>query len=74
MRTAKAPIRLGECPGLSESSLGAHVILLVLSCGDSYANYSQYYTFVQIGYDFTNINVIRSMSSMLLLFFGNNFY
>ena len=24
MRTAKTLIRLGECPGLSESSLGAH--------------------------------------------------
>ena len=29
-------IRLGGCPGWSESSLGAHVILLVLSCGGSY--------------------------------------
>ena len=30
--TVKTLIRLGECPGLSESLLGAHVILLVLSC------------------------------------------
>ena len=29
-------IRLGACPGLSESLLGAQVILLVLSCVDSY--------------------------------------
>ena len=29
--TAKALIRLGGCPGRSESSLGANVILLVLS-------------------------------------------
>ena len=29
-------IRLGGWPGWSESSLGAHVILLVLSCGGSY--------------------------------------
>ena len=29
-------IRLGGCPGWSESSLGALVILLVLSCGGSY--------------------------------------
>ena len=29
MRTAKALIRLGECPGFSESSLGAQVILLL---------------------------------------------
>ena len=35
MRTAKTLIRLGGCPGWSESSLGAHVILLVLSCGGS---------------------------------------
>ena len=28
-------IRLGGCPGLSESSLGAQVILLVLCCGGS---------------------------------------
>ena len=28
-------IRLGQCPGWSESSLGAHVILLVLSCSSS---------------------------------------
>ena len=34
MRTAKTLIRLGGCPGWSESSLGAHTILLVLSrCG-----------------------------------------
>ena len=35
-RTAKTLIRLGGCPGWSESSLGAHVILLVLSCGGSF--------------------------------------
>ena len=35
-RTAKTQIRLGGCPGWSESSLGAHVILMVLSCGGSY--------------------------------------
>ena len=29
-------IRLGRCPGWSESSLGAHAILLVLSWGGSY--------------------------------------
>ena len=29
-------IRLGGCPGWSESSLGTHVIFLVLSCGGSY--------------------------------------
>ena len=33
-RTAKTLIRLGRCQGWSESSLGAHAILLVLSrCG-----------------------------------------
>ena len=34
-RTAKTLIRLGGCPGWSESSLGAKVILLVLSWGGS---------------------------------------
>ena len=33
MRIAKFLIRLGGCPGWSESSLGAQVILLVLSLG-----------------------------------------
>ena len=36
MRTAKTLIRLGGCPGWPESSLGAHAILLVLSCAGSY--------------------------------------
>ena len=31
-------IRLGRCPGWSESSLGAHAILLVLSWGGSYSS------------------------------------
>ena len=35
MRTAKALSRLGGRPGWPESSLGAQVILLVLSCGCS---------------------------------------
>ena len=34
-RTAKTLIRLGGCPGWSESSLGTHAILSVLSCGGS---------------------------------------
>ena len=34
-RTVKTLISLGGCPGWSESSLGAHAILLVLSCGGS---------------------------------------
>ena len=34
-RTAKTLIRLGGCPGWSESSLGAHTILLDLSWGGS---------------------------------------
>ena len=38
-RTAKTLIRLGWCPGWSESSLGAQVILLVLSCGSSYMSH-----------------------------------
>ena len=41
MRTEKTLIRLGGCPGWSESSLGAHAILLVLSCGGSYCECEQ---------------------------------
>ena len=37
--TVKTMIRLGWCPGWSESSLGAQVILLVLSCGGSYISH-----------------------------------
>ena len=33
-------IRLSGCPGWSESSLGAHIILLVLSCSGSNGTYS----------------------------------
>ena len=36
MQTAKTLIRLGRCPGWSESSLGAQVIFLVLPCGGSF--------------------------------------
>ena len=36
MQTAKTLIRSGGCPGWSESSLGAHAILLVLSWGGSF--------------------------------------
>ena len=36
MRTAKTLIRMGGCPGWSESSLGAQVVLLVLSSGGSH--------------------------------------
>ena len=35
MWTAKTLIRLGRCPGWSQSSLGAHAILLVLTWGGS---------------------------------------
>ena len=38
MRTAKTLIRLGRCPGWSESSLGTHAILFVLSWGGSYSS------------------------------------
>ena len=42
-RTANPLIRLGDCPGWSESSLGTHVLLLVLSCGCSFQTYSYMY-------------------------------
>ena len=35
MQTVKTLIRLGRCPGWSESLLGAQIILLGLSCGGS---------------------------------------
>ena len=38
-RTAKTLIRLGRCLGWSESSLGAHAILLALSYAGSCINY-----------------------------------
>ena len=40
MRTAETLIRLGRCPGWSESSLGPHAILLVLSWVGSNAQFS----------------------------------
>ena len=40
-RTVKTLIRLGGCPGWSESSLGAKVILLVLSWGGSCISFRQ---------------------------------
>ena len=36
MQTAKSLIRLGRCPGWSESSLGVKIILFVLSCCGSF--------------------------------------
>ena len=39
--TAKTLIRLGRCPGWSESSLGPYAILLVLSCTGSYIRVSE---------------------------------
>ena len=41
MRTDKTLIRLGGCPGWSESSLGVQVILLVLSCCGSFNRFQQ---------------------------------
>ena len=44
MWTAKTLIRLGGCPGWSESSLGAHAILLVLSRCGSNKHYLHWWT------------------------------
>ena len=43
MQTVTTLIRLGRCPGWSESSLGTQIILLVLPCCGSYSN-NRYYT------------------------------
>ena len=44
--TAKTLIRFGGCQALS--SLGAQVILLVLSCGGSYHNFSRFFLLIKI--------------------------
>ena len=44
MRTAKSLIRLGGCPGWSESSLGTQIVLLFLSRGGSYRLYNRMQT------------------------------
>ena len=48
VRTAKTLIRLDGCPGWSESSLGAQIILLVLSCWGSFD--SLQYTYLSVGF------------------------
>ena len=45
-RTAKTLIRLGGCPGWSESSLGTKVILLVLSWGGPESTYATHIHFI----------------------------
>ena len=50
--SAKTLIRLGKCPGWSESSLGAQVILLVLSWGGSYTRINRKMTKQQSGRSF----------------------
>ena len=50
--TAKSLIRLGRCPGWSESSLGAQIILLVLLWGISYT-----WTFLMYHYTVTEFLV-----------------
>ena len=42
---AKTLIRLGGCPGWSESSLGTQIILLVLSWGSSNSGYDRWWAF-----------------------------
>ena len=51
--TAKTLIRLGGCPGWSESSLGAHFSLLVLSQGSSFV-----FVFISLKYKEIHENVI----------------
>ena len=48
MWTAKILIRLGGCPGWSESSLSTHAILLVLSWGGSFKALWSWYTYNSI--------------------------
>ena len=48
-------IRLGGCPGWSESSLGPHDIVLVLSCGGSNLFLSRFFFILADGQTFTNL-------------------
>ena len=48
-RTTKTLIRLGRCPGCSESLLGAHTILLVLSWDSSYKHEQTMQTQIRSG-------------------------
>ena len=54
-------IRLGECPGWSESLQGAHVILLVLPCSISY------FQATKNSFSFENV-IIQTITVMILSF------
>ena len=62
--TAKSLIRLSGSPGWSESSLGAHVFLLVLSCGGSYILFSDYETLSDLAE--TSCDSVRSSTIKLV--------
>ena len=65
MRTVKTLIRLGGCPGWSESSLGAQDILLVLSCSGSFQNTFGFCVKL-LGYDFHVSNTPNFRSKMAM--------
>ena len=62
MRTAKTLIRLGGCPCWPESSLGAQVILLILSCGGSFIFLSINFHALHMVYNFMKLNFHKSIS------------
>ena len=65
-RTAKTQIRLGGCPGWSESSLGAQVSLLVLSCRVQIFSFRQWIEFHRDCFDTQNILIaIHQLSTSL---------
>ena len=59
-------IRLGRCPCWAESSMGAHIILLVLSCGRS-----PVFGRVQLGKTQTGLLSLRSCSEAWLCVYSN---
>ena len=62
LRSAKTLIRLGRCPGWSESSLGTKAILLVLSWGGSHSESASLFSLVasEINHTFEGRALYRS--------------
>ena len=79
VRTAKTPIRLGGCPGWSESPLRAHVISLVSSWCDSLSSLSIFMlqsllfsTFVVVCSGLTSLSTIFQSSRRCLVATGSS--
>ena len=62
-RTAKTLIRLGGCPGWSESSLGTKIILLVLSWGGPKSTYAEHIHFITFFFFLFTFRIEPNMKS-----------